>query len=581
MKIIKLFIPLLFLLSFSPSSAQDDHESKYKFGKDLLAQKKYSAAMEILKPLTVEEDKNPYVQYAHYFYAYAAFKGGYLQDAYIMLLRLMERFPDWEKLDDAYYLMGNVAFEQKKYRAALKYLEGRKKDLREDIDHMKAYYLDKINPVDTLINIQRDFPSDPVIAKTLAKKIMYSTSEKHKMLLEYLLQEYKLDREKYIIQRKSVMKPAYNVAVVFPFTLKDFNTAASTRPNQFVYDMYEGVRMAVDSLKRRGIKINLFAYDSEKDDEKVKEVLNMPELKSMDLIIGPVYPALYPLVNEFGLRNRILVVNPLSQNHTLTEQNSFVYLFQSTLQTYAGQAARYASKNFKLLQTLPTVEMKDTLKQVIIFQSPNAKDSLVASSYRDSITTYGFEVKFHEVVNKDNIKRVSEILKDSVMLMKVSHVFVSSTDQVLAANIISSMEISGFKIPIVTSSDWLQFSLLTYDQFERREVHFLYPEFVDFNASPITTFRKAFFSRTNSLPTTFSIQGFEMMLLFGKALGKHGNYFVQGLQSESFIPGVVLQGFAYPDRSNAYIPLVKFRESQLVNLNNPLRPYVEPKKKGK
>lgn len=571
------------ILSFSTAFAQDDFEPKYVMGKNLYTQGRYSAAMEILKPLTNEAEGNRYVQYAHYYYALAAFKSGAMQDAYMMLLRLTEKYRDWEKIDEAYYLLGNVAFEQKKPRSAMQYLEGRKKELRQDIENMKAIYLEKVTPVDTLINLQRDYPTDEILANALAKRLALSSNEKQKMLLEYLVQEYKLDRDKFIKEKKSVMKPAYNVAVLFPFMLKELN--ATSKPNQFAYDMYEGIRMALDSLKRKGIKINLYAYDTDKEGIKTGEILNLPELKTMDLIIGPVYPAQYSLVNEFGLVNQIVVINPLSNNLSLTEENSYVYLFQPSLQSYAGQAANYARKNFFTIQTIPTEYRTDSLKKVIIFQSPTPKDSLLARSFSDSIKANGFEVNFHEVVNRDNISRVSEILKDSLMLTKVSHLFVSSTDQVLAANIISSMEISGFKIPVVTGSDWLQFSLLTYDQFERREVHFLNPDFIDYNSSAAYNFRKAFMERTNSLPSTYSYHGFELMHVFGKALFKHGNYFVQGLQKDNFIQGSIFQGFNYTGvKSNGYIPVVKFIDAQLTLLNHPKRPYVfpvDPKKKGR
>jgi hypothetical protein len=145
------------------------------------------------------------------------------------------------------------------------------------------------------------------------------------------------------------------------------------------------------------------------------------------------------------------------------------------------------------------------------------------------------------------------------------------------------MEISAFKIPLITGSEWLQFSLLTYDQFERRDVHFLNPEFLDYNSQAVYNFRKTFLSRTNSLPSSFAFQGFELMNVFGKSLGKYGNYFVNGLQKEPFMPGVVFQGFNYSfGNSNGFVPVVKFIESQLTVLNNPLKPYTpEEKKKDK
>ncbi|MBX9852203.1 MAG: hypothetical protein K2X86_10665 [Cytophagaceae bacterium] len=556
--------------------AQDEYKEKYERGKDYLNQGRYTVAMELLKPLTNELEGNKYVQYAHYFYALAAFKGGLYQDANTMLLQLTNKYPQWEKTEDAYYLLANVAFEQKKYRPALGYLKDRAKDLKDDIEKMKLFYFDQLPVIDTLINLQKDFPSDIALAKALAKKLSsFTTNEKYKMLLEYLVQEYKLDKKEYLkAGKESVKKASYNVALVLPFMMmKDVNIV-STKPNQYVFDLYEGIRMAVDSLKSKGVLINLYVYDSERDESKLPELMKLPELKSMDMIVGPLYPANFSLMNDFAVKNQILAINPFSSNSAIAEGNPYVLLFQPSLNAYAGQSAGYAATKFSQEKKIGR-ETKQA-KSVFIFQSPTAKDSLLSNIYKDSITAKGFEVKQHMVVNKDNMRKVQEILGDSTKLISVNHIFISSTDQILAANIISAMEVSKTMIPLVVGGEWLQFSLLTYDQFERRVVHFIFPEYIDYNSNNIYKFRKAFLSRTNALPGNSAYQGYEMMSYFGKALGNYGNYFVSGIQKEGFTSGYLFQGYNFNSgNSNSFVPIVKFNDSNLRIMNNLLSPPVE------
>lgn len=182
-------LPLIFIfqLVLFSSFAQEDFKARFEMGKDLYKKGKYTPAMEIFKPLTSEQEGNNFVEYAEYFYGLAAFKAGLLTDANSMLLQLTYKYPNWEKIDEAYYLLANVAFEQKKYRQAFKYLEGRRKDIKEDSEQMKTYYLTKFVPIDSLINIQKDFPTDPTIASILFKRLSALTTpnEKQKMLIEY------------------------------------------------------------------------------------------------------------------------------------------------------------------------------------------------------------------------------------------------------------------------------------------------------------------------------------------------------------------------------------------------------------
>src|SRR5690606_30410614 len=102
--------------------------------------------------------------------------------------------------------------------------------------------------------------------------------EKDVMLLNYLIQEFKIDREKLAGPGiKSIKKAEYNVAVMFPFMTDKLPTDNSNRPNQFLLDMYQGIRIAADSLNKTGEKIKLFAFDTEKDPEKFKALLKDPE----------------------------------------------------------------------------------------------------------------------------------------------------------------------------------------------------------------------------------------------------------------------------------------------------------------
>jgi tetratricopeptide (TPR) repeat protein len=581
--IIKSSYFFILALAALPSYSQNEYETKFNLGKELISKGRYAPAMEVLKPLTSDNPDNRYIRYAHYYYSLAALKGGMYQDAYNMLLQLLHRYPDWDKIDEAYYLIGNVSFEQKKYRQALKYLESVKKGMKEETAEMKKNYLGKVESLDTLTNIQKDFPQDHAIAKILAKRLSLSSvmNEKQRMLLEYLIQEYKLDRKEFSAGRKSIIKSSYNVAVVFPFLLKEMDPSAPSRNNQFVYDLYQGIKLAADSLRRSGIILNLFAYDTERNESKVAEILSLPEMKSMDLIIGPVYPQHYAMVNEFGLKNQIIVINPISENSNLLEGNPYVFLLQPTFHYAAGAASKYATLNFvreirddknKNRKNQPQ-QKKEYTKDVLIFQSPTSKDSLAASYYRDSITALGFEVKNFEVIGRENMSKVQAILGDSVKLTKVSHIFVSSADQVLAANIVSAMDISGFKIPILTSSDWLSFALITYDQYERMEFHFLFPDFVDINKIQVRNFKALYYKIYNTVPfTNHAYEGYDLMILFGMLLAKHGNYFIPELSGKGFIPGVLLPGFNYSySRSNSFVPIVKFINSELTVVNFPAK----------
>jgi ABC-type branched-subunit amino acid transport system substrate-binding protein len=559
MKILKsiLYI-LLALVVFSDGICQSaDFQAKYFGGKELLKSGKYKEAMEQFMPLTSEAEGNPFVQYSQYYYSQAALKGNFLTEATLMLKQLMTKYPSWEKMDEVNYLFGNILFEQKKYKEGIKYLADLKGGLKEDAGRMEENYFKNL-PVDTLIRLNKIYPSDGIVGRLLAAKLSSSGDEKDKMLFEYLVQDFKLDRSSYFATRQSLKKSAYNVAVLFPFMVKEIDPENANRQNQFVLDMYEGIRIAVDSLKKAGVTINLYAYDTEKEITKLKLVLDLPELATMDMIIGPVYSAHNSLVAEFALKNQIIVVNPLSGNSKLLEDNPYQFLFQSSIEEQAEAVALYAKENF--LNPAPQNE-------VIIFYGGETKDSLLAQKYKELAEASAFTVKIFE---KAKPARAQQLLSDSVALKTFSHVFIASSDVTFAANAISALEVSQKSIPVIVKSDWLQYKNLSFQQLERREVYFIHPDYLNYENTGVKDFKKAFFIRDNIYPSNFAYQGYDLMLIFGKALNMYGNNFKEPLQKAGFIPGKIFPGYDYSgSAANKFVPITKFKEHQLTLMNMP------------
>lgn len=55
-------------------------------------------------------------------------------------------------------------------------------------------------------------------------------------------------------------------------------------------EYYEGFLMAVDSLKEKGVSIDIYTYDTYNNTSSVKSILAKDEMKNMNIIFGPAYP---------------------------------------------------------------------------------------------------------------------------------------------------------------------------------------------------------------------------------------------------------------------------------------------------
>lgn len=563
------------------AQTQEENQKKYLYGKDLFREGRYQAAAQVFLPLTAEGTDNSFSKAASYLYALSSLKSGDTEAAKSMCLQVLQRYPDWEQKDEVYYLLANTYFEQKKPRLALQFL-GKVEGLKKECEGLKINYLQSVSPLDTLKALQKDNPADPILAQVLAKRLaLMPLDEKNRMLLYFLVQEYKLNSENLFQKRPSVLKSGYNVAVLFPFQLNEIDAKISKRSNQYLLDFYEGIRMAVDSLQAKGMKVNVYAYDTEKEITILNSIISLPELKSMDMIIGPVFPAQIPVVTEFCRKNGIINISPFSANSKIIENNEFTYLFQPTLELQAGAASRYASGNFKHdssyiynytpPRNIPKYKEKELLegkKKVMIFHGGELRDSLLALRYKDSCVSNGLEVIHLEKITRDRVGLLRTILGDTMKLGKCNHVFASTSDEVIAANIMSLMEVSRQTTPLITRADWLDFNLIAFEQFEKRNVFFIHPDYYDYSNPLYRDFRNAWISRTHIYPSIHSLQGYELMMFFGQALIHYGTYFKYNLDMLGFNRGIILQGFDFTNSySNRYVPLTRFREKSLMLVN--------------
>ena len=102
-----------------------------------------------------------------------------------------------------------------------------------------------------------------------------------------------------------------NIALALPFQLDKVteNSKIDGNTDKFL-EFYQGMLLAIDSLKRLGLSFNLYVFDSGKSEVEIKNMLNNPELKNMDMLIGPAYTVQIKPLSDFALLNQIKLIIP-------------------------------------------------------------------------------------------------------------------------------------------------------------------------------------------------------------------------------------------------------------------------------
>jgi len=564
----RIYLPtwgLLTWLSLQFAFAQQS-EKPFFYAKSLLLEGKYQAAMEVFQNVAQNPQEKQYFEYACYFYAYCAYQADKPDDALRWLALLQQTQPNWEKINEAKYLEALCYIEKKEYYTALQKIQTIKDyTWQTDVFVVKKNILAQLS-IDELQKLYAQSDEDRATAEVLYHKLQEvpletRDTEQIVRLAKRLTRNNATitytspDKTKVQPKTSSIIK----IALLLPFALDENTSSARQLRNQYVFDLYEGIRIASQLLMEAnvGCIINFLVFDSNKDSIKINQIFANPEFQRADLIIGPLHPNTVPLVKEFSKRHQIPMVNPLSTNPQVIEGNPYAFLVNSTPETHAAVASNFAKQ---------TLQAKNAY--IVYDNLPVNKQS--AEIFRKNFEEKGGKVRLFYSFNSG--KQGYKILADSLAKLvteKDACLYAATTDVTTAFNIVSTSLSLNLNTPILADYSWLEFDQLKFNQLERANVHFLYPQYQTENESlTVQRFTSLYIDKLGILPSKFVKIGFETMYIFGEMLCKYDKKLVSSIHQEKFMKGVFTEGYDYTyGNDNQYIPILKLNNGKLELLN--------------
>src|SRR5436190_13655068 len=316
---------LFFVLCFAAFEGQaQDFKRQYKNAFDFFKEGKYSLAQEMFKPLMTYDKDNPYTEYACFYYGMCALRQRFYAVAKESFTQIKKTYPEWDQINEVNFWIAYIYFERGEYFQGMHTLKEVKQDdyiEQEQITRLRRHYLSRMTDPEVLRIMWEEYPQDADVGKTLAASISRQPAvQQDRALLDSVLKAFNLPREQYIsAAASSVHKDVYSVSVLFPFLASTLEPSPAIKQNQVMLDLYEGMRIACDTLRRQGTKINLLAYDTEsnptdpdKGQAALKRLLDRDELKNTDLIVGPFFRNEAPIVQQFSEKNEINMIHPIS-----------------------------------------------------------------------------------------------------------------------------------------------------------------------------------------------------------------------------------------------------------------------------
>jgi hypothetical protein len=567
-----LCIGILSLVSF-PSVAQNFNK-QYKKAKAYFSDGNYSAAMDAFKPLTVYDANNSYPEYASFYYALSAQRLGFATVARAQFAQLKKAYPNWQQVDEVNFWLSKIYFEKGDYFVAMQVAnEIRDGLLVAKIDTVKKIHLAKIEDIETLKMLQEENQNDIEVQWALARAIAkYDLQGADSILFNDLVVKNSWSLSDFVFPTeavaKALLKDRYRVVLLFPFKISTLEPSPERKKNQPILDLYQGMKLAVDSLTEMGINIDLFAYDTERDPEVTEQLLAKQELRTADLLIGPLFSEEAKLVQAFSKQHQInLMVNPVSNNSDFLADNPYSFLYQPSHETIGKKSAELISN-------------KVTNKYSIVYYGESPKDSVMAFNFIKHATELGLKVVYAEEVRKETSSQILDRLAKATKYDEyknplefklkrdsIGSIFVASDDPVIYTKVVNSVETRGDSILIVGGESWIEENSADYTKLERTQVVFASPNFTSSTSGALTAFRSKYLAIHGFLPSENAKKGYEMLMNIGRAMGKFGTYFQSELMRGPVIDGILTPGFKLqPSRDNGMVTFVTFKKGELTEV---------------
>jgi len=313
------------------------------------------------------------------------------------------------------------------------------------------------------------------------------------------------------------------ITLILPFTL-----AVDAGTNDKYIEFYEGLLLAVDSLKSLGFSFEVQALESGTDTEAINHAILTGKLKETDYCIGGITPEQISILAKWAKKNQKMLIVPFSSHVLELDSNPYIvqtitphnYMFERLLDYLIGQLGH---SNIVFLKS--GVDASDVQTELI----PQLKSELKKKG-----------VSFSEVDDDEDLESLNKVLKDNVenyiiptsLSMNETNQLVSRLNAFLVAHPEKKVSILGYP-------DWQAMNKNNQKHLYELDTYIYSNFYADFQQQDVRNFQIQYTQN------------------FGKSLlNSYPKYGMMGYDIAAyFIPRMVLEKSDYMENTHSISPL--------------------------
>jgi hypothetical protein len=270
-------------------------------------------------------------------------------------------------------------------------------------------------------------------------------------------------------------------------------------------EFYEGVQLALDSLQKENARLDVHIYDTRSAAQPVAQVLQSPEFKGTELIIGHVAPGeMQQLATAAAQLNAPFINVNFPNDGGITNNPEFVIL-NSTLRTHCEGIYRFIQRNY------PT-------KPVVLFRKKGAQEDRL-KAYFDDITkttnSVPLKIKYVTLDDAFDATALTPSLDSSTQTICIAGSLDENFARMLCQSLASVNQTYTALIIGMPTWDNIDF---TRPEFKGEEIVYSTPFYINPADNLVKSIQQYFKTKFYSRPSDMVFRGYETVYRFSKQL---------------------------------------------------------------
>lgn len=310
---------------------------------------------------------------------------------------------------------------------------------------------------------------------------------------------------------------AFDMAGNYRYDAKTFPKQASAG-----LEFWEGAELAIDSLKREGLHLDIHVYDIKMQPQRFDSLLTSDEFKKTNLIIGQVNANEAVKLAHIAATLDVPFINANLPNDAGITNNMHYVILNPTLPTHCVGIYRFLQKNY-------------SLSDIIVFRKKGVLEDRLRNYFTDFEKTTAVKLKMKYVTLDDNF--TSDKLQPYLSSDRPNICMAGSLDANFAQNLCAQLALlstAGSPNVVIGMPTW---DVIDFEksQFKNLEVVYSTPFYVAPTGKLATEVYENFKNTYYSRPSDMVFRGFEALYHFAHLLNVYGKNVGSSLSDKKYM----------------------------------------------